>query len=214
MVNIGQGIGRKVSAVLSDMNQPLGAAVGNALEVREAIETLQGGGPPDFREHCLTIGGKMIELAGKAENLDAATQLLTEYLDNGRAWQKFVEWITAQGGDRSQLENPGLLPTAPLTEAVRAPQSGFIAGIDAAEVGKTSVDLGGGRHKKGDPIDYGVGIICQAKIGAELSEGDTLFTIHASSQAKLDAARQRLLAAVTWSNSTVIAPPHTLKIIE
>ncbi len=214
MVKIGQGVGRQVAAVLSDMNQPLGAAVGNALEVREAIDTLQGDGPADFREHCLTIGGKMVELAGKAANLTEAMDMLAESLDNGQAWAKFVEWITAQGGDQSQLENPDRLPTASLIETVKAPRGGYLVAIDAAEVGLTGVELGGGRQKKGDPIDYSVGIICQAKIGAQLAMGDPLFTLHANDRDKLEAARQRLLAAVTWSDTPVTKPPHTLKIIE
>jgi pyrimidine-nucleoside phosphorylase len=214
MVKIGRGVGRKVAAVLSDMNQPLGAAVGNALEVRETIEVLHGGGPADFRAHSLTIGGKMLQLAGQAGSLAEAEHILARALDNGRAWAKFVEWITAQGGDRTQLENPDLLPTASLIEAVPAPRDGYIAGIDAAEVGKTGVALGGGREKKGDPIDYAVGILCHAKIGDKLTAGDSLFTIHANNQAKLEAARQRLLDAVAWSDSPVSAPPHTLMIIE
>lgn len=214
MVKIGQGVGRKVAAVLSDMNQPLGAAVGNALEVREAIDTLQGGGPPDFREHCLTIGGKMIALAGKADTLETAAQLLAESLDNGQAWDKFVEWITAQGGDKAQLENPDSLPAASLVETVKAPRRGYIAAIDAAEVGQTGVELGGGRQKKGDPIDYSVGIICHAKVGAQLAAGDPLFTIHANDRDKLEAAQQRLLVAITWRDTIVAAPPHILEIIE
>lgn len=214
MVKIGQGVGRKVAAVLTDMNQPLGAAVGNALEVRETIETLRGGGPADFREHCLTIGGKMLELAGKVGNLEEGRAVLAESLDNGQAWAKFVEWITAQGGDRSQLENPDLLPVASLVETVAAPRSGTIAGVDAAEVGKTGVDLGGGRAKKGDPIDYAVGILVHAKVGMRLAQGDPLFTIHTNDQVKLEAARKRLLAAVTWGETAVPAPSHTLMIIE
>jgi pyrimidine-nucleoside phosphorylase len=214
MVKIGQGVGRRVAAVLTDMNQPLGAAVGNALEVRESIETLQGGGPADFREHCLTIGGKMLELAGKARNLAEAEAILAGSLENGQAWAKFVEWITAQGGDRNQLDNPDLLPAASLVETVKASRGGYIAGIDAAEVGMTGVELGGGRARKGDPIDYAVGIICHAKVGAHLVENDPLFTIHANDRARLEAARQRLVAAVAWSDTTVAASPHTLKIIE
>jgi pyrimidine-nucleoside phosphorylase len=156
----------------------------------------------------------MIELAGKAGNLAEAEQMLAESLDNGQAWAKFVEWITAQGGDRSQLENPDLLPGASLIETVRASRRGYIAGIDAAEVGKTGVALGGGREKKGDPIDYGVGIICHAKIGLQVDPGDPLFTIHANDQNKFEAARQRLLAAITWRETPVAAPPHILMIIE
>jgi pyrimidine-nucleoside phosphorylase len=214
MVKIGRGVGRQVAAVLSDMNQPLGAAVGNALEVREAIDTLHGGGPADFRAHCLTIAGKMVELAGKVASLEAGQQLLAKSLDNGQAWAKFVEWITAQGGDPGQLENPDTLPTAALIETIEAPRSGNVAAIDAAEVGQTGVELGGGRQKKGDPIDYSVGVICHAKIGTQLARGEPLFTIHANDPDKLAAARQRLLAAVAWSDEPVAVPPHTLKIIE
>ena len=213
MVKIGQGVGRRVAAVLSDMNQPLGDAVGNALEVKEAIDCLHGGGPADFREHCLTVAGKMVELAGKAANLEEARVNLAKLLDNGEAWTKFVEWIVAQGGDRSQLYNPHTLPQAPLIETVTAPRSGYIATIDAAEVGKSCVDLGGGRHKKSDLIDYGVGVIHHGKIGTYLNHGEPLLTIHANDAAKLSAAKTRLLQAITWSDNPVTPPPHTLKII-
>ncbi len=214
MVKIGQGVGRRVAAILSDMNQPLGDAVGNALEVKEAIATLHNGGPTDFREHCLTVGGKMLELAGKATNLDEARAMLAESLANDQAWTKFVEWITAQGGDQSQLDNPETLPQAPLVETVTAPRTGYLAAMDAAEIGKTLIDLGGGRLKKGEAIDYGVGIIFHAKIGGKLTVGAPLLTIHANDATKLVAARQRLLNALSWSDTVVAAPPHTLKIID
>ena len=214
MVKIGQGVGRRVAAVLSDMNQPLGQTVGNALEIREAIDTLQGGGPADFREHCLTIGGKMVELAGQVKNLQAGQALLAESLANGRAWDKFVEWIQAQGGDKSQLEHPKTLPAASFVETVPAPCGGHIAGLDAAEIGLVSVALGGGRQKKGDSIDPAVGIMCHAKIGAKLAAGEPLFTIHANHAVKLAEAKERLLTAVTWSDTPIAVPPHTLKIIE
>lgn len=214
MVKIGRGVDRRVAAVLTDMNQPLGAAVGNALEVREVIDALHGGGPPDLRQHCLTIGGKMLQLGGKATSLTEAEAMLAAALDDGRAWQKFVEWITAQGGDRSQLEQPDTLPTAPLVAQLYAPRSGYIAGLDAAEVGKTVVELGGGRAKKGDPIDHSVGLICHAKIGLQVAEGDPLFTIHAKNEADFEMARQRLLAIITWSDTAVEPPAHILKIIE
>ncbi|MDM8519461.1 thymidine phosphorylase [Anaerolineales bacterium HSG6] len=213
MVDIGQGVGRRVSAVLSDMNQPLGNAVGNALEVKEAIETLHGDGPADLREHCLTIGGKMLQLADKADNLEDAKSMLATSLDSGQAWQKFIEWIVAQGGDQSQLENPDSLPQAPLIETVNAPRSGYISAIDAAEVGKTGVELGGGRLQKSDIIDPSVGIIHHAKVGDRCTDGAPLLTIHANDQTKLDMARQRLLEAIKWSDEPVAPPPHTLKII-
>jgi pyrimidine-nucleoside phosphorylase len=196
MVDIGRGVGRKVAAIIADMNQPLGQAVGNALEVKEAIETLQGGGPSDFRDHCLAVGGKMLELAGKAPDMETAQTTLDRSLKDGTAWNKFVEWITAQGGDAAVLNDPSLLPQASLVETVAAPRSGFIAGIDAAEVGKTGVMLGGGRLKKGDPIDYSVGIVYHAKAGAQVQKGAPLLTIHANEAGLLDAARERLLAAI------------------
>ncbi|MCP4399939.1 MAG: pyrimidine-nucleoside phosphorylase, partial [bacterium] len=213
MVEIGRGVGRKVAAIIADMNQPLGNAVGNALEVKEAIETLHDAGPSDFREHCLTVAGKMVELAGKAPNLEAAKAMLARSLTDGTAWTKFVQWITAQGGDRAMLDDPGLLPQAPLVETVPAPRSGFIAAIDAAEVGKTGVMLGGGRAKKGDPIDYSVGIVHHAKVGDEVAQGNPLLTIHANSSNTLAAARERLLAAIVWSETAVTPPPHIRKII-
>ena len=213
MVEIGRGVGRKVAAIIADMDQPLGNAVGNALEVKEAIETLHGGGPADFREHCLTVAGKMIELAGKAPDLEAAKATLARALEDGTAWTKFVEWITAQGGDQAVIDNPDRLPQAPLIETIAAPRGGFITAIDAAEVGKTGVMLGGGRTKKGDPIDYGVGIVHHAKVGDELAEGDPLLTIHANHEESLTAARERLLAAITWADAPMTPPPHIRKII-
>jgi pyrimidine-nucleoside phosphorylase len=213
MVEIGHGVGRKVAAIIADMNQPLGNAVGNALEVKEAIETLHGSGPADFRDHCLAVAGKMVELADKALDLEAAKAMLARSLDDGTAWAKFVEWITAQGGDRTMLDDPTLLPQAPLIETVSAPLSGFIAAIDAAEVGKTGVVLGGGRAKKGDPIDYSVGIIHHAKVGDQVVQGNPLLTIHANNADTLATARDRLLAAISWSDEAVTPPPHVRKII-
>ena len=139
--------------------------------------------------------------------------MLARSLDDGTAWAKFVEWVTAQGGDRAVIDDPGLLPQAPLVEAVPSPQSGFIAAIDAAEVGKTGVMLGGGRTKKGDPIDYGVGIIHHAKVGDQVAQGAPLLTIHANNSDTLAAARERLLAAIGWSDEAVTPPPHIRKII-
>ncbi len=213
MVAIGRGVGRKVAAVISDMNQPLGCAVGNALEVREAIDTLQGGGPPDFREHCLTVAGMMLMLADKAASLDEARNFLVHSLDDGSAWHKFVEWITAQGGDRAVLEAPGLLPRASRVEDLHSPRAGYIAEIDAYQVGLTSVLLGGGREKKGDPIDYAVGVVHHKKVGDRVEKGERLLTLHANDEGKLAEARPRLLAAIRWSDEPVTPPPHTHKII-
>jgi pyrimidine-nucleoside phosphorylase len=213
MIAIGRGVGRKMAAVIADMNQPLGNAVGNALEVKEAIETLHGAGPADFREHCLTVAGKMMELGGKAPDAEAAGAMLARSLDHGACWAKFVEWITAQGGDPAVLDNPDLLPQAPLVETVPVPRDGFVAIIDAVEVGKTGVMLGGGRAKKGDAIDHSVGIVHHAKVGDEVVQGAPLLTIHANNADTLAAARERLLAAVSLSEKAVAPPPHVHSVI-
>lgn len=213
MVAIGLGVGRKVAAVISDMNQPLGYAVGNALEVREAIDTLHGGGPPDFRQHCLTVAGMMLLLADKAISLDEAQNSLIRSLDDGSAWRKFVEWIVAQGGDRAVLEAPGLLPSASLVEHTPSPQAGIIVEIDAYQVGRTAVLLGGGREKKGDSIDYAVGIVHHKKVGDQVEKGETLFSVHANDENKLARAKRQLLSAIRWSDEPVTPPPHTHKII-
>ncbi len=220
MVAIGRGVGRKVAAVVSDMNQPLGCAVGNALEVREAIETLQSDGPADFREHCLTVAGMILMLADevphtgrKIDNPDEARGVLLRALDDGSAWHKFVDWITAQGGDPAVLEAPGLLPRASRVEDLPAPRAGYIAEIDAGQVGLTCVRLGGGREKKGDPIDYAVGIIHHKKVGDRVEKGERLLTIYANDEVRLSEARRHLLAAIHWSDEPVTPPPHTHKII-
>ncbi len=213
MVAIGRGVGRKVAAVISDMNQPLGYAVGNALEVREAIDTLHGGGPTDFREHCVTVAGIMLMLADKASSLDEARNILIRSLDDGTAWRKFVEWIIAQAGDRAVLEAPGLLPSSSISEALPSPQAGTVAEIDAYQVGRTAVLLGGGREKKGDPIDHAVGIVHHKKVGDQIEKGEPLLTIYANDESRLEQARSRLLSAIRLSKEPVVPPPHTHKII-
>jgi pyrimidine-nucleoside phosphorylase len=213
MVEIGRQVGRKVAAVISDMNQPLGHAVGNALEVREAIDTLHGSGPPDFREHCLTVAGIMLILADKASSLDEARSILIRALDDGSAWHRFVAWIIAQGGDPAVLEAPGLLPNASLIEELPSPRSGTVAEIDAYHVGRTAVLLGGGREKKGDPIDYGVGIVHHKKVGDWVADGEPLLTIHANDAGQLNQASRQLLSAIRWSDDPVEVPPQTHNII-
>jgi pyrimidine-nucleoside phosphorylase len=213
MVAIGRGVGRKVAAVISDMNQPLGHTVGNALEVREAIDTLHGGGPPDFREHCLTVAGLMLLLAEKASSLDDARSILIGSLDDGSAWHKFVEWITTQGGDQAVLDMPSLLPRASLIEDVLSPHSGTITEIDAYQVGQTAVLLGGGREKKGDPIDYAVGIVLHKKVSDRVEEGEPLLTVHADDPDRLVKANRRLLSAIRWSDDPISVSPHAHKVI-
>ncbi len=207
MVNIGQALGRRVVAVISDMNQPLGRAVGNALELKEAIATLHGHGPTDFLEHCLIIAGQMLLLANRAPDAQQACQLLLRELDSGQAWCKFRDWIAGQGGDEAYINNPSLLPQAMFIEPLPSPRSGYVAGLDAMEVGLTAGLLGGGRVHKGDPIDHAVGVVLAKKIGDYVKEGEVLLTIHANDEQKLADARRRLLDAYSWSDEPVERPP-------
>ena len=207
MIQIGDGMGRRVTAVLSNMDQPLGKAVGNALEVKEAIDTLKGNGPQDFTEHCLAIGSEMLLLGKKADTPEEARDTLSQILEDGRALDKFRTLIEAQEGEPQVIEDPSRLPRAPIKEEVPAPRDGFIKGLDAREVGLTAVDLGAGRRKKGEDIDHAVGVVLGPKVGDRVNEGETLLTIHARDNKSLERARSRLLEAYTWSDSPVPQPP-------
>jgi len=200
MVAIGTLSGRKVVALLSDMNQPLGNAVGNALEVKEAIDTLHGHGPQDFTEHCLTVASHMLVVGQKAKDLTEGRKMAEDALYKGRSWEKFRTLVANQGGDVSFIDNPEKLAKAPFIEDIPAPRDGYITEINAQTVGETSVELGAGRVKKGDPIDPAVGIIIHHKVGDRIKKGDVLFTIHANDRDKLEDAKVRLLEAHKWSD--------------
>jgi len=195
MVEIGRRAGLRMMALVSDMNQPLGNAVGNALEVREAIGTMQGGGPADFREHCLEIAGHMLLLAGAAKDLQTGKDRIAQVLKDGAALAKFREMVEAQGGDVSMVDDPDKLPQARFIEPVSVPAGGFVKQIHAHEVGLSVMSLGGGREKKSDPIDYAVGVEIHHKVGDRVEKGESLFTVHASDQGSLEAASERLMAA-------------------
>ncbi len=200
MVSIGRLSGRRVVALLSDMNQPLGNAVGNALETVEAIQTLKGRGPADFREHCLTVASHLLVLGQKAPGLEEARKLAEKALAEGKALSTFRQLVEAQGGDVSYVDDVGKFPPAPLIKIVKAERAGYLLAINAREVGETAVGLGAGRAKKGDPIDYRVGILIHEKVGNRVEVGQPLFTVHASSQEKMNPAIDRLLAAHQWSS--------------
>lgn len=201
MVAIGKLSGRQVVGLLSDMNQPLGEAVGNALETREAIETLRGGGPADFREHCLVVASHMLVLGERAASLEEARAMAEAALDDGRGLEFFRTLVRQQGGDVSYVDNPDKLPQAKLIETVDAPRSGWLKAVKAKEIGETSVELGAGRAKKGDPIDFAVGIIVHHKVGDYVKAGEALFTVHADDADKMAQAKPRLLDAVVWSDT-------------
>jgi len=203
MVEIGRLAGRRVAALLSDMNQPLGRAVGNALELREALDTLRGKGPEDFREHCLVAAGHLLVLGGKAADEKQGYALVQKAIADYRAFDLFRTMVKAQGGDVRYLDEPDKLAHASLVEVVPAPRSGYLSGINAQVVGETAVLLGGGRAQKGDAIDYGVGLEILRKVGERVENGEPLFIVHANDAAKAAEARKLVLAAHTWSNEPV-----------
>lgn len=211
MVAIGRRAGRILSARITDMNQPLGRAVGNALETQEAIATLRGEGPPDFTALILEEAGHLLALCGRAADDAAGKQLAEKALTSGAALAKFAQFVAAQGGDPAVTEHPArLLPQAPVCHTLRAPRSGFVAATNARIFGETAVILGGGRARKEDTIDHSVGVVLHAKIGDAVQAGDPLCTIHARTEAEAAGAAARLLAAYAWSEEPV-TPPMLIK---
>jgi pyrimidine-nucleoside phosphorylase len=208
MVSIGTLSGRKVVGLLSDMNQPLGEAVGNALEVKEAIDTLHNGGPADFREHCLVVASHMLVIGDKAANIENARSIAEAALGDGRAWQQFRDLVSIQGGDVLFVDEPQRLAVAPIIKELKSPESGYLKQVHARTIGETSVELGAGREKKGDAIDHAVGIIVHHKVGDKVDKGEILFTVHANDEQKCQQALHRLREAVTFSMDTV--PPLPL----
>ncbi|MEP7293880.1 MAG: pyrimidine-nucleoside phosphorylase, partial [Chloroflexota bacterium] len=206
MVDIGRDAGRQVIAIISDMNQPLGEAVGNALEVAESLETLHGAGPADLREHCLAIAGYMLQLAGRGAKWTDETAVrreLEQKLSDGSAFEKFRQMIAAQGGDVGMVDDPSLLPQASIRETFNAAQSGYIAQIAADEIAWAAFELGAGREKKDDPIDLAVGLQVHVKVGDAVEQGTPLVTIYADDAAKVAACRARLDAAFAYSETPV-----------
>ncbi|MCS7221855.1 MAG: thymidine phosphorylase [Anaerolineae bacterium] len=208
MVEIGTWLGRRMTALLSDMSQPLGRAVGNALEVIEAIETLRGGGPMDFREHALAVAAEVLatrrEITGEPETERVQAE---EALSSGAAWEKFRQFVAAQGGDVAVVDEPDRLSQARLRMPLLAPKAGYVQAIDAAAVGMAVVDLGGGRAKKGDPIDHAVGVIMRARVGDWIEAGQPLCEIHANDPERLMEAQARLTRAFVLGPEPTTPPP-------
>jgi pyrimidine-nucleoside phosphorylase len=189
------------------MNQPLGRAVGNALEVAEAIDALHGGGPADLREHCLHVSAHMLCIGKHAQDLEEGRRLAEKAIADGTAFQKFRELVEAQGGDVSFVDEPGRLPRATEIESVPSPASGWLSQVDARGIGEASVALGAGRASKADAVDHGVGFEIHHKVGDRVEAGDRLFTIHANDARKLADARQHVLAAHSISDRTAAPLP-------
>jgi pyrimidine-nucleoside phosphorylase len=208
MVEIGKNADRKTVALLADMNQPLGHAVGNALEVKEAIATLNGEGPDDFWAHCRDVAGHMLLLAGKADTLEGAIQLASKARTNGQALEKFRQMVEAQGGDGEMILDPTRLPKAEYVEPVYAKHGGTIAGIDAQKIGWSCVRQGAGRQVKGETIDHAAGMVIPHKIGDYVAVGDLLGTVHAGDPVRLALGKEELKAAFSWSKEPVESLPH------
>jgi pyrimidine-nucleoside phosphorylase len=203
MVTIGEYVDRKITALISDMNQPLGRAVGNALEIREAIDVLHDGGPDDIREHCLVIAGEMLYLGNLAETPEDGKAKAAEALASGAAWEKFRQMIEAQQGNLAFVDEPERLPEARFIETVKADQEGYLAEVQTDAIGFAMVSLGAGREKKGEPVDHAVGMIMHVEIGDKVEPGTPLFTLHANDEAKQADVKSRILNALTFSDEPV-----------
>ena len=195
MVSIGTMAGKKTVAVITDMDQPLGRAVGNSLEVREAIDTLRGEGPADFKEVVFALGSQMLMLAGRAADKKEARALMEGVIEDGSALDKFAQFVRAQGGDAAPVYDTSLLPVAGKTLAVTAKESGYVHRILAEDIGIACMTLGGGRETKESAIDLSVGIILEKKNGDAVSDGEVLATIYGNDDAKMKAAYEKIAHA-------------------
>jgi pyrimidine-nucleoside phosphorylase len=203
MVEIGNGMGRDTVALITNMDQPLGRAVGNALEVKEAIETLQGRGPEDLYELCLHLGAQMLLLSGLVKDKEEAREKLVEVVDNGLAFKKFKEFVARQGGRLEEIDNPGLLPKAQYIIDVKSDQRAYIQHIEADEVGMSALELGAGRKTKDSIIDLAVGIELVKKVGDRVEVGDIIAKIHSNDMIRAKNAKERLLKAYTFTDKEV-----------
>ena len=196
MIKIGKLANRETICVLTNMNQPLGYAVGNNLEVIEAVNCLKGNIPQDVKEVVLELGAYMIKLAGKGENIKENKQKMLENIQNGKAYQKFLELVKNQGGDISYIENIENFPKSKYIEPIYSIKEGYIEEIDSKEVGKLAGFLGAGRIKKEDNIDYTVGIILKKKVSDKVNKGDILAYVHSNSKEKLEKAKKDLITII------------------
>ena len=205
MVKIGNNVGRKTMAIISDMSQPLGFAIGNALEVQEAIDTLKGNGPQDLNELCYTLGSQMVVVGGKAQTIEEARKMLEEVVANGAALEVLKKFIAAQGGDASVVDDPSRLPQAKFKFDVPAKQAGYVSKIEADDIGTAAMLLGAGRATKESEIDLAVGLVLHKKVGDQVAEGESLMTIHANTE-NVDEVLAKIYAHVHISADKVQAP--------
>jgi pyrimidine-nucleoside phosphorylase len=204
MVETGERMGKQMVALITDMNQPLGHMVGNALEVQECIEVLHGGGPEDLRELCLDLAAWMFFLGGASKTVAQGKQLSEEIIASGRAFERFRHMVELQGGDSSAIDDPARLPATDHSVDVPSPTAGFVTEIACEQVGTACVILGGGRERKEDSVDPAVGIVVHKKIGDKVSAGELLCTIHCHS----DAQATRAKTLLEESYQIAAAPPR------
>ncbi len=213
IVEVGTRMGKGMAGVISDMNQPLGLAAGNTVEVIESMEALKGNGPADLMELTLELCSRMLMLVGKVETREAGVAELQKHIDSGAAFERFKQMVELHGGDPSALDDYSKMPTAQIQEPVTATDSGYIAEVSAEQVGRAVIILGGGRSKTDDKVDHAVGVTDLIKVGAQISSGDRLLTVHANDQNKLEEAKKMLAKAITYSADPVTPDPLIKEII-
>jgi pyrimidine-nucleoside phosphorylase len=214
LVDIGNGLGTETVALITDMNQPLGKAVGNALEVQEAIQTLKGSGPQDLSLLCEKLSLRMLSLTADPAESGRAKTRVAEALGSGKALEKFAQMVEAQGGDPRVIDDPALLPQAALQEAMISPSDGFITGVNARTVGRVSMALGAGRDTLDSRVDPSVGILLNKKIGDRVEKGEPLCTVFYNQAAKFESVRRLLLEAFVINPDRVQPPPLIKRIVE
>lgn len=213
MVTLGNNAGRRTAAVISDMDQPLGYAVGNALEVKEAIDTLCGKGPADFVQLCLTLGAHMVVAGGKADTIEEAEAMLKQVIADGSALKKLAEFVEAQGGDAEVVYHPEQLPKANYIEDIPSPEEGYVSRIICDEIGICSLLLGGGRETKESTIDLSVGLVLNKKVGDYVKKGEALAQIHGNNKEKMQAAAKRFVESYRFSSEPVEKQPFIKAVI-
>lgn len=214
MIDIGRNAGRKMVAVISDMSQPLGWTIGNALEVEEAVQVLKGGGPEDLRQLCLELAGEMIWIGGRAESFEEGKKTARQVLSDGRALEKFREMVRHQGGDDRIIEEPERMGSSRYSRDVFAGRTGFIAEMATQEIGRASQHLGAGRLRKEDEIDFTAGIRMHVRIGNFVKEGDVLATLYGADSRRLEEAEIIMEAAIRISAEPATPPKLIQKIIQ
>lgn len=214
MVSIGKGLNRNTSAAITLNGEPLGYAIGNALEIQEVIEVLSDRGPEDLRELCLRLGAQMLKLSNIEVDVNKGRAILEEVLKNGKALEKLKELVANQGGDVSVIEDKNLFTIAEIEHEVKAQEKGYVYELNAEKVGIASLLAGAGRETKDDVIDYGAGIILSKKMGSYVNEGDILATIYTSDMSRIEKSEEMLLSAYTMSNEKPAKADIIHKIIE